>query len=73
VVQGTNSQGNVGYDGPLGAEGRRYRYAFRLYALDARLDLAPKADAPALLKAMADHVLEEATLEATYERPRDRS
>jgi Raf kinase inhibitor-like YbhB/YbcL family protein len=70
VVQGTSSQANVGYDGPLGAEGRKYRYAFRLYTLDTALDVPPKLDKPALLRAMRGHVLEEATLEAVYERPR---
>jgi Raf kinase inhibitor-like YbhB/YbcL family protein len=71
VVQGINSQGNIGYDGPLGAEGRRYRYAFRLFALDKPLDVPPKLDKPALLKAIEAHVLAEATLHAVYERPRD--
>lgn len=70
VLQGTNSQGNVGYDGPLGAEGRKYRYALHLYALDESLDLPPKLDKPKLLDAIKGHVLDEATLDAVYERPR---
>ena len=70
VLQGTNSQGNVGYDGPLGAEGRKYRYAFHLYALDESLDLPPRLDKARLVRAIQGHVIEEATLHAVYERPR---
>lgn len=70
VKQGTNGRGNVGYDGPLGTESRRYHYSFRLYALDQSLKAAPGLDREALVKAMRDHVLEEAELKAVYERPR---
>lgn len=70
VVQGTNSRGNVGYDGPLGTESRRFHYTFRLYALEQPLDASPGLDKDALERTMAGHVLEEAELETTYERPR---
>lgn len=70
VLQGTNSQGNVGYDGPLGAKGRKYRYALHLYALDESLDLPPRLDKPRLLRAIKGHIIDEATLHAVYERPR---
>ena len=43
VVQGTNSQGNVGYDGPLGAGGRRDLYTLQLYA--TRRGTGPSAGA----------------------------
>jgi hypothetical protein len=39
--------------------------------LDKPLDVPPKLDKPALLKASEAHVLAEATLHAVYERPRD--
>jgi len=69
IVQGTNSQGNVGYDAPLGSEGRRFHYAFHLLALDASLEAPPKMDKQELMQAVKGHVLDEARLEAVYERP----
>jgi Raf kinase inhibitor-like YbhB/YbcL family protein len=67
--QGKNSWGTIGYRGP--APPKRHgvhRYFFRLYALDAPLDLAGGLDKPGLLKAMDGHVLAEAELVGTYER-----
>jgi Raf kinase inhibitor-like YbhB/YbcL family protein len=66
--QGRNALDNVGYDGPLGTLGRTIRYRFRLFALDAALDLAPGLDKAAFLDAIAGHVLEQSDLAATYER-----
>ena len=68
VLQGQNSLGNVGYDGPLGTLNRPIRYRFRLLALDQPLDLPPGLDKAAFLKAASDHVLEHADLTVTYER-----
>ncbi len=69
--QGANSWGadNVGYRGPMPPPGHgRHRYYFRLYALDAPLDLPEQATKDSLLAAMKGHVLAEATLMGTYER-----
>jgi Raf kinase inhibitor-like YbhB/YbcL family protein len=68
VLQGQNSLGNVGYDGPLGILNRTIRYRFRLFALDQPLDLPPGIDKQEFLKASAGHVLEHSDLLATYER-----
>jgi hypothetical protein len=68
VLQGRNSLDNVGYDGPLGTLNRTIRYRFRLFALDAPLDLPPGADKEAFLEASSGHVLEQSDLIATYER-----
>jgi Raf kinase inhibitor-like YbhB/YbcL family protein len=68
VLQGQNSLGNVGYDGPLGTLNRTIRYRFRLFALDAPLDLPPGEDKKAVLQAMENHVLDQADLVVTYER-----
>ncbi|NIQ57927.1 MAG: YbhB/YbcL family Raf kinase inhibitor-like protein, partial [Gammaproteobacteria bacterium] len=57
ALQGRNSLGNVGYDGPLGTVGRTVHYRFRLYALDAPLDVPPGLDRDGLEDAMAGHVL----------------
>jgi Raf kinase inhibitor-like YbhB/YbcL family protein len=68
VLQGRNSLDNVGYDGPLGTLNRAIRYRFRLFALDAPLDLPPGRDKKAVLKAMENHVLDQAELVVIHER-----
>lgn len=70
--QGTNSwpSDNVGYLGPMPPEGSGpHRYYFKLYALDAKIDLpSEKATKEALLAAMQGHILAEQELMGTYER-----
>ena len=68
VLQGENSLGNVGYDGPLGTLNRTIRYRFRLFALDAPLDLPPGIGKKDFLKASAGHVLDQSDLIVTYQR-----
>jgi Raf kinase inhibitor-like YbhB/YbcL family protein len=68
VLQGRNALGNVGYDGPLGTLNRTIRFRFRLFALDAALDLPPGVDKEEFLQASAGHVLEHCDLISTYER-----
>jgi phosphatidylethanolamine-binding protein (PEBP) family uncharacterized protein len=68
VLHGSNSLGNVGYDGPLGALGRSIRYRFRLLALDRALDLPPGLDKAGFFEAASSHVLDQGDLAATYER-----
>ncbi|MEQ8253083.1 MAG: YbhB/YbcL family Raf kinase inhibitor-like protein, partial [Smithellaceae bacterium] len=45
-----------------------HRYYFKLYALDAMLDIKPGATKEQLLKAMKGHVLAEARLMGKYKR-----
>lgn len=67
--QGRNSWSAVGYRGPAPPRGRGvHHYHFRLYALDAKLDLKPAAEKNTLLAAMAGHVLATGELVGTYER-----
>ncbi len=69
-VQGKNSWGAIGYRGPAPPRGHGdHHYMFKLYALDAPLDLASGLDKPALLKALSGHVLAEGELVGTYQRP----
>jgi Raf kinase inhibitor-like YbhB/YbcL family protein len=68
VLQGRNALGNVGYDGPLGTLNRPIRYRFRLFALDAPLDLSPGLEREAFERAISGHVLEQSDLIVTYER-----
>jgi Raf kinase inhibitor-like YbhB/YbcL family protein len=71
ALQGKNSWPDgrtAGYRGPAPPPGKPHRYYFRLYALDAPLESAPGLEKGALVKAMAGHVLGEATLMGTYKR-----
>ena len=67
--QGKNDFGNVGYGGPAPPRGHgTHHYRFRLYALDARVDLPAGATKKQLLAAMQGHVLDEVELVGTYSR-----
>jgi Raf kinase inhibitor-like YbhB/YbcL family protein len=65
--QGKNSWGRLGYSGPC-PPGGTHRYFFKLYALDAILNLAPGATKEQLLQAMQGHHLAEVELMGTYNR-----
>jgi Raf kinase inhibitor-like YbhB/YbcL family protein len=66
--QGVNDAGDVGYGGPCPPRGKPHRYFFRLHALDCALNLRPGVNRSDLDKAMAGHILAEATLMGTYQR-----
>jgi Raf kinase inhibitor-like YbhB/YbcL family protein len=66
--QGLNSWPRLGYGGPCPPPGKPHRYFFKLYALDAMLDLKPGLTKKDLLKAMEGHVLAEGQLMGTYQR-----
>lgn len=71
ATQGANGwpAENLGYRGPAPPPGHGvHHYHFRLYALDATLDLEPGIDKTGLLAAMEGHVLAEAEVVGTYER-----
>lgn len=59
--QGVNDFGEIGYGGPLPPSGV-HRYNFKLYALDAMLDLKPGAKKSELMGAMKGHILAETKL-----------
>ncbi len=67
-VQGINDFRRVGYGGPCPPRGKPHRYYFKLYALDARLELGAGATKRDVLRAMEGHVLAEAQLMGTYRR-----
>jgi Raf kinase inhibitor-like YbhB/YbcL family protein len=68
ALAGKNSFGKLGYNGPAPPKGKVHRYYFRLYALDKPLDLPEGADKPALLKALAGHILAQGVVMGTYQR-----
>lgn len=65
LVQGVNDFGNNGYDGPAPPSGT-HRYYFRVYALDAAIDLKPGSTAKELLAAMESHVLAQGSIMGRY-------
>jgi hypothetical protein len=66
--QGNNDFGNIGYGGPAPPKGKPHRYFFKLYALDAALDLSAGATKAELEQAMKGHILAEGQLMGNYER-----
>lgn len=69
AIEGRNSFDALGYGGPAPPPGHgRHRYYFKLYALDAELDLKPGLDKDSLLTAIQGHVLGEGQLMGTYQR-----
>jgi Raf kinase inhibitor-like YbhB/YbcL family protein len=68
ACQGTNDFGRLGYGGPAPPRGKPHRYFFKLYALDALLQLAPGATKAQLEAAMRGHIVAQAELMGTYQR-----
>jgi len=66
--QGMTDFKRIGYGGPCPRPGGPHRYFFKLYALDAELDLKPGATKQQLLRAMEGHILAEGQLMGTYQR-----
>lgn len=65
---GVDSFQKVGYYGPMPPPGSPHHYVFHLYALDSSLGLPPRATKKQVLRAIKGHVLDEASLEAVFER-----
>jgi len=65
--QGTNDFGKTGYGGPC-PPGGTHRYYFKIYALDALLNLSAGAEKKQLLEAMEGHIIDQAQLMEKYKR-----
>jgi Raf kinase inhibitor-like YbhB/YbcL family protein len=65
--EGMSDFGKNGYGGPCPHSGT-HRYFFKIYALDARLDLSSDTDKAGLEKAMEGRVLSQAELFGLYTR-----
>ncbi|MCH8161545.1 MAG: YbhB/YbcL family Raf kinase inhibitor-like protein, partial [Chloroflexi bacterium] len=65
--QGVNSRGEIGYTGPC-PPGGEHQYVFRIYALDAEVDLEAGATLAEVEAAIEDHVLALSELVGTYSR-----
>ncbi len=66
-TEGLNSAGQRGYMGPCPPSGT-HRYFFKVYALDAKLNLSPDARKRDVEKAMENHVLANGELIGLYRR-----
>ena len=64
-IQGTNDFGKRNYGGPCPPSGT-HRYFFKIFALDAKVDLKPSARRAELDAAMRGHILAQSELMARY-------
>jgi Raf kinase inhibitor-like YbhB/YbcL family protein len=67
--QGRNDFGKIGYGGPCPPPGKPHRYFFKLYALDAKLNLKPGASKKDVEHAMRGHILAQGEYMGRYSRP----
>jgi Raf kinase inhibitor-like YbhB/YbcL family protein len=69
ATQGKNDFGKIGYGGPMPPPGRgTHHYHFKLYALNAPLNLRPGATKKELLEAMKGKIIAQGELIGTFER-----
>jgi Raf kinase inhibitor-like YbhB/YbcL family protein len=68
AVQGTSGFRRPIYRGPAPPPGKPHHYHFKVYAIDAVLDLRPGLTKAELLEAIKGHVVGEGELVAIYER-----
>ncbi|MCL5666597.1 MAG: YbhB/YbcL family Raf kinase inhibitor-like protein [Patescibacteria group bacterium] len=67
AMQGQASSGQNNYGGPCPPSGT-HRYYFKVYALDAKLDIPSYSDQAALEQAMDGHIIGQAELVGLYSR-----
>jgi len=66
MLEGKNTTGNIGYEGPQPPRGQTHRYIIRVFGLDSPLDVKAGLTKKELLKAMAGHIVAEGRLMGTY-------
>jgi Raf kinase inhibitor-like YbhB/YbcL family protein len=66
--QGKNDFRKIGYNGPCPPPGKPHRYFFKLFALDAKLEVKPGATKQNLESAMKGHILAQAEWMGRYGR-----
>ena len=66
--QGPNDFRKAGYNGPCPPPGKPHRYYFKIFALDAKLDLKGSAGKRELEAAMKGHILAQAEWMGRYGR-----
>jgi Raf kinase inhibitor-like YbhB/YbcL family protein len=68
AIQGKNSFGKIGYNGPCPPRGQKHRYFFKVYGLDTALTLTAGASKDQLDRAMEGHVVQYGETYVTYGR-----
>lgn len=70
TMQGVSDFGGagIGYWGPCPPPGKFHHYYFKVYVLDAKLDLAPQASKKQLEEAMKGHILAKGEIMGKYGR-----
>jgi hypothetical protein len=68
AIQGKNSFGKIGYNGPCPPHGQTHRFFFKVYGLDTSLSLALGATKDQPVKAMKGHVVQCGETHVTYGR-----
>ena len=66
ALQGLNTSGDAGYEGPAPPDGQVHEVHFKVYALDQPLELEPGADSRTVFEVMLDHVIDYGELVGTY-------
>jgi Raf kinase inhibitor-like YbhB/YbcL family protein len=66
--QGKTDLGKIGYGGPCPSAGKPHRYAFKVYALDTKIDVPAGAPHSQVESAVQGHVLAHGELIARYGR-----
>ena len=66
--QGSNDFDKIGYGGPCPPSGNAHRYFFKLYALDAKLNLNPGSTKKDVERAMQGHILARGETMGRYAR-----
>lgn len=70
VLQGKNSWGNVGYDGPVGTISKKVRMKSSVFALDKAVETPPEeTDRKKLMDQIRGHIIDSAEVVADYMRP----
>ena len=68
AVQGKNSFGRIGYNGPCPPRGQTHRYFFKIYGLDSDISLPAGATKDQLVRTMEGHVVQYGETYVTYGR-----
>jgi Raf kinase inhibitor-like YbhB/YbcL family protein len=66
--QGMNDFGRIGYGGPCPPHGKAHRYVFKVYGLDAPIEVPQGARYPEVAAALEGHVLQYGEAQALYGR-----
>jgi Raf kinase inhibitor-like YbhB/YbcL family protein len=69
-LQGKNEDGKTRWRGPCPPAGPAHHYFFKIYALDAQLQLKQRSTAAQVEAAMRGHILGQAQLIGRYQTPR---